>query len=126
MRLAAILLAAAVFFSATAARAGVPTADADEIRALLASEPGSVLVLDVRTPGEFALGHIPEAVSIPMSDIPWRLGEIPREKKIVAVCASGARSGAVTDYLIEQGYPWVKNYAGGMVDWARKKLPISK
>jgi rhodanese-related sulfurtransferase len=108
------------------ARAEVPSIDATEIGALLAKEPGSVLILDVRTTGEYQGGHMQKAVLIPMRDVPTRLAEIPRQKKIVVVCASGARSGAVADYLIGQGYPWVRNYAGGMWDWARRGLPIAK
>lgn len=123
--IAGVIAMFTMFFTA-AAGAAVPVATADEIVALKKSEPKNILVLDVRTPGEFADGRVPGSVLIPMRDVPSSLGRIDKSKKIVVVCATGARSGAVADYLIKNGYPWVKNYAGGMMDWSRRGLSIEK
>lgn len=105
------------------ARAASPAISADEIMQLKKSEPDKIFILDVRTPGEFAGGHIQGAVLIPISDVTGKLASIPKNRKIVVVCASGARSGAVAGYLINNGYQWVKNYTGGMFDWSRRGLP---
>jgi rhodanese-related sulfurtransferase len=113
-------------FASSFALAAAGAADSDEIQALLKNEPKKVLVLDVRTPGEWQGGYIKGALLIPMREVPSNLGKIPKDKKIVVVCASGARSGAVASYLDEAGYKWVKNYTGGMSDWQRKGLPVEK
>lgn len=108
------------------ARAEVRVLDTAALRALLARTPAEVFLLDVRTPREYRQGRIPGAVLIPMNLVPERLGEIPRERKVVAVCASGARSGAVARYLDQLGYPWVANYAGGVADWSGQGQPLER
>jgi len=113
-------------FSSSLALAAAGVSDSREIQELLVKEPKNVIVLDVRTPGEWRGGYIKGALLIPMRDVPGSLGKIPKDKKIVVVCATGARSGAVASYLDESGYKWVKNYTGGMVDWQRKGLPVEK
>lgn len=125
IQLPVLFAAAWLLLLAGAARAGVVGAvDAAEIQRLLKEEPAKALVIDVRTVEEWNMGHIPGSVRIGMQDVPKRLADIPKEKKIVLVCASGARSGAVADYLAGRGYPWVKNYAPGLMDWYRKRLPL--
>lgn len=115
---------------AAALAAGLAWAAADldtpGLRALLAREPGAVFLLDVRTPGEVARGRLPGSVAIPMNQVQGRLAEIPRGRKVVVVCATGARSAAVARFLGQQGYPWVANYGGGVADWARSGLPIER
>lgn len=117
---------AAVLALGTDAAAGVQAIDAAGIQKLLREEPRQVLLLDVRTRGEFASGRIPGSVLIPMNQVPESLGSIPRGRKVVAICASGARSGAVAKFLADRGYPWVANYEGGMMDWSRRGLPVER
>lgn len=114
----------ALFSFGSVAWAGGGVIDAPQIQKLLQEDSAGVFLLDVRTSGEFASGHMPGAVPVPMRDVPYQMLNIPRNKKVVVVCATGARSGAVTKYLADQGYPWVKNYAGGMSDWSRRGLPV--
>lgn len=102
---------------------GIHTA---ELQQLLEAAPEGVFLLDVRTPREFSGGRIPGSVLIPMNQVPGRLGEIPRDQKVVVVCASGARSGAVTSYLKENGLTDVVNYTDGVFDWARKGLQLER
>jgi rhodanese-related sulfurtransferase len=97
-----------------------------ELQAMLSQDGKSVFLLDVRTSGEWARGRIPGSVHIPMDQIPRRLQEIPRDKKIVAVCASGARSEAVARYLDQQGFPWVANYRDGVFGWSRGGLELER
>ena len=56
-----------------------PTAQVGRIspEALLASPPPDALILDVRTPDEFASGHVPDAVNVPYDEVEARLGELP-------------------------------------------------
>ncbi|RMG89423.1 MAG: rhodanese-like domain-containing protein [Candidatus Dadabacteria bacterium] len=122
----AVVLGVVCLLTAAGARAEVRALDTQAVRTLLDREGGEVFLLDVRTPGEYRRGHIPGAVLIPMNEVPARLREIPRDKKIVVVCASGARSAAVARFLDGRGYPWVANYTGGVFDWARAGLPLDR
>lgn len=72
------------------------------------------IILDVRQPEEWHLGTLNGAVTIPMGDIPERLGEIPKGRAILCVCRSGARSARVASFLSDSGYESVANMAGGM------------
>ncbi len=61
-------------------------------------------VVDVRTPGEFAGGHVPGSVNIPLNLVPERLEDFRKMKQpIVLCCASGGRSGQATNWLRAQG-----------------------
>lgn len=74
-------------------------------------------MLDVREPDEWAAGHAPGAVHLPMSELTGRIDEIPDHEPLYVVCRSGGRSARVVAYLAQQGYPAV-NVEGGMQSWA--------
>jgi len=114
-----------VLVASSALAAGLAM-DTRDLQSLLHATPESVFLLDVRTPREFAAGRISGSVLIPMNQVPSRLAEVPKDKRVVVVCASGARSAAVVDYLQRNGYPDAVNYSGGVFDWARKGLPVEK
>lgn len=86
------------------------------------ADDGAVL-LDVREDKEWQAGHAPNAVLLPMSRLQDEQHVIPRDRKIVAICRSGARSGRVTIALNHAGYEAV-NVAGGMQQWAAAGLPV--
>lgn len=69
---------------------------------------GAILV-DVRSPEEFANGNAPGTINIPLSELGSRLGEIPKSSPIVLCCASGTRSGMAILYLRKNGYRNVYN-----------------
>jgi rhodanese-related sulfurtransferase len=50
------------------------------------------VVVDVRSPAEFAQGHVPGALNLPVDGLAGRLAELPAERMVVVYCASGARS----------------------------------
>jgi len=87
---------------------------------------GDVQVIDVREPQEFtdALGHIPGARLLPLSELGARAGEIDRDRPVVAVCRSGARSAQATVLLRKSGLTKVANLAGGMLRWRAESLPV--
>jgi phage shock protein E len=90
--------------AAPSAKAGDPavTVDAQEARRLVAE---GVKVVDVRTPREFAGGHVPGAVNIPYDEIEKRLQEIgPPSTRVLLYCQSGRRSGIAAEKLQEKGY----------------------
>ncbi len=86
-------------------------------------DPASHLLIDVRTPEEFASGHIDGSVNIPVEEIPGRLDEIPVDAPIVMYCRSGNRSAAAARILTEAGYAPVYDL-GGIQDWIAEGLPI--
>lgn len=96
--------------------------ETDPLEAVDLVDAGAVL-LDVREDEEWAAGHAPAAVHLPMSTISGRAAEIPNDRTIVCVCRSGARSAAVTDALVRGGWKAV-NLAGGMQAWEAAGLPV--
>jgi phage shock protein E len=86
----------------------------DDMKDLVAS--GAKLV-DVRTPGEFAAGHLDGAVNIPLDLLAQRFKDLgPKDGKIVLYCRSGARSGRAKAMLEQQGFEHVFNL-GAMSRW---------
>lgn len=85
-----------------------------------------LLVLDVREEDEFAgaLGHIPGAKLLPLGELMKRSGELPKDRPIVAVCRSGARSAQATNLLAQAGFKKVANVAGGMLRWRAEGLSV--
>jgi len=81
------------------------------------------LMLDVREDDEWAAGHAPVAVHLPMGQVVERMGELPTDRVIVCMCRVGGRSGSVALHLAGTGYD-VRNIAGGMQAWAELGLPV--
>ncbi len=77
-------------------------------------------VLDVREPHERAICQIGPALHMPMSEIPARLDDVPRDIPVVVMCHHGMRSMSVTNFLRESGHRNVVNLGGGIDAWARE------
>lgn len=92
----------------------------DAARAAELAETG-VLLLDVREDDEWAAGHAPQAVHLPLSRL--TVEDVPADRPVVALCRSGHRSGQLTAALLPRGYDLV-NLAGGMVAWQAAGLPV--
>jgi rhodanese-related sulfurtransferase len=97
--------------------------DAASLAERLASR--SVLVVDVRQPGEWRHGHIRGSKNEPLVQLKRRLDTLRRDKTIVTVCASGHRSAVAARTLRRAGYT-VENLKGGMHAWARAGLAIDR
>jgi rhodanese-related sulfurtransferase len=100
--------------------ADVPAVDADQGAALV--DEGALL-LDVREQDEWDAGHAPAAVHVPMKTVQARQGELPKDRRIIAICRSGGRSATVTEALNAWGFDAV-NLAGGMQDWSAAGHPV--
>jgi rhodanese-related sulfurtransferase len=89
-----------------------------------ASNPDFV-ILDVRTPEEFADGHIENAENIDFyaSDFQSQLKGLDRSKTYVVYCRSGRRSEGARDMMKDLGFSEVYNVLGGIVDWTDQGLP---
>jgi rhodanese-related sulfurtransferase len=87
------------------------------------------LFLDVRTVSEYEDGHIEGALSIPLSEIPDRLSELPVDRPIIVYCnGSGCdRSRAAAEVLMNNGFIEVYDLAGtGIIEWIEKGYPNSQ
>lgn len=76
---------------------------------------GTVAVVDVREPPEFAGGHVPGAVNMPLSS--FNLDKLPTDKPVVLICLAGGRSGRALGQAVAAGRTDVVHYAGGMNGW---------
>lgn len=84
-----------------------------DVETVLTAQAGEApFLLDVRTPQEFAAGHIPGAVNIPVDDVRSRTSELPRDRKIVAYCQVGQRGYVATRILLQMGFS-AANIGGG-------------
>jgi rhodanese-related sulfurtransferase len=81
------------------------------------------MLLDVREPDEIVTASIAGATTIPMAEVPNRLGELPHDVPIVVMCHGGTRSGRVTGFLNANGFPNAVNLAGGIDDWSERIDP---
>lgn len=80
-------------------------------------------LIDVRTPEEFASGHLPNAINIPLQEMSSRLGEISQDEPVVLYCRSGNRSGQAAQLLGEEGFTQVLDL-GGIQAWEAAGLPV--
>jgi rhodanese-related sulfurtransferase len=98
------------FVAAGLLRGDHPQLDVTE---LLATPEGSrPFLLDVRTPGEFAAGHIPGAVNIPVDELRGRMHELPKDRDIAVYCQVGQRGYLATRLLLQAGLR-ARNVSGG-------------
>lgn len=92
----------------------------------LAHHPGHLFILDVRTPAEYAEGHVPGAVNLPHDQVAERLAEVPRDKDVVLYCRSGRRAQVAADVLSSRGYERLSLLEGDMPAWIERGLPVAK
>lgn len=85
-----------------------------------------LLVLDVRTPEEFAAGHVPGAVNIPHDQLAARLDELngARDHEIVAYCRSGRRSAMALTTLHDAGFKNLRHLEGDFLAWQAADRPV--
>ncbi len=81
------------------------------------------VLLDVRTPQEFASGHIPGAINISIDELTGRLSEVPQDKPVVLYCRSGNRSNQAAQILDRAGYTQIYDL-GGIINWVQQGYPI--
>ncbi|MGC2161460.1 MAG: MBL fold metallo-hydrolase [Silvibacterium sp.] len=82
------------------------------------------MVLDVRTPGEWAAQHIAGSVNLPLNHLVERMGEVPRDRRIAVHCAGGYRSSIAASLLHQEGITNVAEIAGGLAAWEAAHLPL--
>ncbi len=94
----------------------------------VAGHKSDIHILDVREPEETVIGEakIADAQIIPLGSLRDRLGEVPRDKPVVAFCRSGRRSVMAVSILQEAGIDKVANIAGGYLRWRDEGLPLTE
>ncbi len=92
----------------------------------LEEHAASIQIVDVRERDEFdgPLGRIRGATLIPLGELAGRLDELSRDRPVVAVCRSGARSAQASVLLSKSGFNSVANLAGGMLRWRAEGNPV--
>ena len=98
----------------------VPSVSVSELAPEL---PADAVLLDVREDDEWAAGHAPMAVHIPMGEIAGRLADLPSDGDLYVICRAGGRSARATAYLNSNGWTAV-NVDGGMQSWAAAGRPL--
>ncbi|HEY0941267.1 MAG TPA: rhodanese-like domain-containing protein [Steroidobacter sp.] len=88
----------------------------------------SVVILDVRTPEEYAAGHVPGAINMPYTHLPARISEIAdaADKDIVVYCEVGVRAEEGAARLRESGFTRLLHLDGDMKAWQESKRPLAK
>ena len=79
---------------------------------------------DVRSPEEYASGHVPGAINIPYDQIASRMAEVPKDQDVVLYCKSGRRAGIAAEVLAGQGYERLQHLEGDIVAWVEKGRPL--
>lgn len=107
-------------------RLAVESVDAIQFKKL--SEQEDVIILDVRTSQEVALGKIPNAIVIDIYDPEFgaKVVQLPQEKSILIYCSAGVRSAKAADFLIANGYSSVYHLEGGLGNWYENSFPLEK
>lgn len=101
--------------------------DSSALKAALDSGDNPFL-LDVRTPAEFAEGHIPGTRNVPLDQLPASLRDLSAfmDVDIVVVCRSGVRSARAAELMATAGFSKLTNLAGGTMGWASSGYPIER
>jgi phage shock protein E len=116
-------------FLVGAVQAGEATLIAPEaLQARIAKKDASLVVLDVRTPEEFAAGHVPGARNIPHDQLDSRLNELLgiKDKEIVLYCRSGRRTALAVDTLKANGFNKLLHLDGDMQKWTADNRATEK
>ena len=119
------LAGACVAFAAIASEP-VTAVTPDDVQARQQQAHADLYVLDVRSPEEYAGGHVPGAVNIPYDQITSRLAEVPKDKDVVLYCRSGRRAGIAADVLAANGYKRLSHLEGDMIAWTERGRPVVK
>lgn len=93
-----------------------PSIEHEEFTGVVGSK--DCVVVDVREPHEYAIGHIPGAINLPLSRFAPR--ELPRGKRVILVCQAGGRSAKALQQALGAGLTDVCHYAPGTSGWRNR------
>jgi phage shock protein E len=121
-----------IAFVALAVACGAATAEdvrnvtQSELLERIDAKDAATLIVDVRTPQEYAAGHVPGAINVPYTHLPARASALAAagDKDIVLYCQTGARAGRAAQRLSEHGFTRLLHLEGDMKEWKAKQLPL--
>jgi len=119
-----LLLGSSIAYAAelTPPLPGAPTyidISVEKAHEMIEGNPEEIILLDVRTEGEYNAEYIPGAINIPLSDLENRIDELDSSKAIIVYCKSGSRSRTASETLAQRGFI-VYNIEGGINAWKEK------
>jgi phage shock protein E len=124
--LAIIIVAAVALLSSAPTATGVAEAlSPAQYQEQFGSSATDHLLLDVRTPEEFAAGHIEGAANLNVDTLAQNLDQVPTDKPVVLYCRTGRRSKIAQDILVKAGYTVVYDL-GGIVDWQAQGFSLTQ
>jgi len=92
-----------------------------------AKDNGTCCLIDVRTPEEYAQGHVPGAQLICLDTLDECVNEIPKDKDVYLICRSGARSASALKHLRDtHGFTRLTNVTGGTMAWINAGYAVEK
>jgi adenylyltransferase/sulfurtransferase len=100
----------------------VPAIDPISLKAELEG-PAPPKLLDVREEEELSISSLPNAIHIPLYDLPERADELDPSDNLVVICRVGGRSAHAVAYLLNHGFQKVRNLSGGLNGWSREVDP---
>lgn len=103
----------------------VPTMPPATLAEKLKQNPAEVVLLDIRTPAEYQVSHLPNARFVHYDQVKDReLKALPQDKTIVVYCSVGYRSERIGEKLQKLGYKNVYNLYGGIFQWMNEQRPV--
>lgn len=133
--IAAILVLLALPLTVNACGTGEMTADGYENASIEHAyahwkqgekSPIPFVFVDVRTPQEYAAGHIPGAINVPVQELAQRLQEIPHNKRVYVYCEAGVRASKAARMLVQAGYDNIENVPESMQGWRAAGYPVER
>jgi rhodanese-related sulfurtransferase len=97
-----------------------------ELSDVLRENDGALVLADVREANEWAGGHIPGAVHVPLSRFAAAVAKLPKDRKIIFYCQSGMRSKNAMHQAMTMGLPAEGHLGGGMSEWRRHDMPVAR
>ncbi len=96
----------------------------DDLKRALANPKN--FVIDVRTPQEFAQGHVPGAVNWPLQQIEQWWARVPKDRVVYVYCNTQNRSRVAVQYLIAKGYRDLRLVTGGIQAWYARGFGLAR
>ena len=124
----AVVLSLAACGGSTAVDSSLALTSASEIQEIVEAPPNGLVILDIRTPEEFAGGHLSDAINIDYyaADFEQRLGELDPDLPYIMYCNSGNRSGNTLPLMDSIGFAEVYELDGGIQAWCAAGLPVEQ
>ena len=111
-----------------AASAAAELISQTDLLARLEKKDAGLVVLDVRTPAEYAAGHVPGARNVSHDQLPAKLAVLSalKDKEVVLYCRSGRRTAIAEQTLRGAGFSKLRHLEGDWLAWEAEKKPVEK